>query len=298
VLAYHHVGRPGVTAPWITVTPEHFAEQMAYLADNRLAISVDELAAEFRSGRPGRGGRVLVTLDDAAEDTATTAVPILRRCGIPATVFVATDLLGVCRPFWWNRLHRLTCVAREQHRDLDAFFASGGISAVERGRIDGPWRTLRFLQPQHRDDVLAAAAEWLGDDGGDAGPGAMTHEQLASLDGDGITFGAHTVTHPPLVGLSEEQLAAELTGGRAVLTQLRSSRSLFAYPYGDEAAIDAEAARAVHDAGFELAFTTAEGTVGRGDNPLTLRRVCIDDMPLADVSWLIDHFLGWRGKRP
>jgi peptidoglycan/xylan/chitin deacetylase (PgdA/CDA1 family) len=293
VLAYHHVGEPGPTAPWLTVSPARFAQQMAYLADSGLALSLDELLADLRRGRAPRGGRVLVTFDDAALDTGALACPILRRYAVPATLFVPTGLVGRQQAFWWNHLHRLARTAAGRGLDLLSFFRRAGVEVpAGEQRADGLWRQVRFLDDARREELLAEAAGWLGVPR-EEGPGVMRWVELAALDRDGLfTFGAHSVNHPALANLPEHQLATEVAGSRDALAGFRSFRKVFAYPYGDAAAVDAAAVEAVREAGFEAAFTTREGAVADGGDPFTLERVCVDDLALDDFRCVVDHFLG------
>jgi peptidoglycan/xylan/chitin deacetylase (PgdA/CDA1 family) len=292
VLAYHHVGEPGPMPPGLTVAPEEFADQMAFLAASGLVIGLDGLLTELRQGRVPRGGRVLITFDDAALDTYTLAWPVLRRLGLPATLFVPAGLLGK-GPFWWNRLYRLAESARARGRDLGAFLAGAGVPEPAGGwRDESLWRGLRTLPDKRREDVLAGAAQWLGTDLASAA-GPMTAEQLAQMDDDPmITTGAHTFSHPLLAGLEPTRLTFEVAGSREALAGLKSFRPVFAYPYGDTAAVDGAAVRAVHEAGFEAAFTTMEGTLTGAEAPLMLGRLCVDGVGLTDFPYVIDHFLG------
>ena len=52
-----------------------------------------------------------MTFDDGYRDVYEQAFPVLRRKGIPAAVFVVTDLVG--RPFWQvhDRLYHLVAKA-------------------------------------------------------------------------------------------------------------------------------------------------------------------------------------------
>jgi peptidoglycan/xylan/chitin deacetylase (PgdA/CDA1 family) len=292
VLAYHHVGAPGPMPPGLTMTPEQFEEQMAFVADSGLVIGLDGLLAELRQGRVPRGGRVLITFDDAALDTYTLAWPVLRRLKLPATLFVPPGLLGK-GPFWWNRLYQVTEAARARGRDLGAFLAGAGVPEPDGDwRTNGLWRVLRALPNKRREDIIDAAAQWLGADLASAA-GPMTSEQLAEMDKDPfITIGAHTFSHPLLAGLETTRLTFEAAGSREALAGLKSFRRVFAYPYGDPAAVDAAAVRAVHEAGFEAAFTTVEGTVTGAEAPLLLGRLCVDGVGLSDFPYVIDHFLG------
>src|ERR671914_537157 len=68
-------------------------------------------AREGRADLPPRA--VLLTFDDAYDDFAEVAWPLLRHHGLPATLFVPTaypDVPG--RAFWWDRLHQAVAGAR------------------------------------------------------------------------------------------------------------------------------------------------------------------------------------------
>lgn len=64
-----------------------------------MAQAVDDLA----DGRP-RPGIAVVTFDDGLRNNFTTALPILRELGVPATVYVTCDLIGGVSP-WVSREH-------------------------------------------------------------------------------------------------------------------------------------------------------------------------------------------------
>ena len=75
------------------VTPGDFEEQMAYLAEQRLAISLGDLE-RFLEGRKSLDrNAVLVTIDDGYHSVYSTALPILRDYSIPAVAYVTPSLI-------------------------------------------------------------------------------------------------------------------------------------------------------------------------------------------------------------
>ncbi len=75
------------------VHPGVFAAQMEALATAR--VSVIDLSTALAGLKAWRSvGAVVLTFDDAYKDFLVNAVPVLRRCGFPATVFAPTGLLG------------------------------------------------------------------------------------------------------------------------------------------------------------------------------------------------------------
>ncbi len=103
--------------------------------------------------------------------------------------------------------------------------------------------------------------------------------QVEEMSREGVEMGAHTVTHPELPGLSDEDLRREIRGSKEAIEQrLGRPVSSFCYPRGR---FDDRVERAVAGAGFALACTTLPGAVSPADPPLRLRRTFIarDDGP-------------------
>jgi peptidoglycan/xylan/chitin deacetylase (PgdA/CDA1 family) len=81
--------------------------------------------------------------------------------------------------------------------------------------------------------------------------------QIRELRRHGVRFGSHTQTHPSLPRLDDEHLRREVTDSRHQLEDLLGEEvSTFAYPFGDA---NRRVRVAVIEAGYKLAFTTAEG---------------------------------------
>lgn len=96
VLLYHHVGpsRPG-TFPELTVSPTRFARHVDWLARRGyVGIRPSDWLAWCQEGKALPPRPVLLTFDDAYADLAEYALPLLRRYGFGAAVFVVTGCIG------------------------------------------------------------------------------------------------------------------------------------------------------------------------------------------------------------
>jgi peptidoglycan/xylan/chitin deacetylase (PgdA/CDA1 family) len=86
----------------------------------------------------------------------------------------------------------------------------------------------------------------------------MTWDEVRAHADDGISIGAHTVSHPHLPTLGEAELLRELRESKEELeAALGRTCPDLAYPYGEHDARVRSAARA---AGFECAYALALGT--------------------------------------
>jgi peptidoglycan/xylan/chitin deacetylase (PgdA/CDA1 family)/glycosyltransferase involved in cell wall biosynthesis len=124
VLLYHHVGPPQPdTDPDLTVSPERFEAQVRWLArKGYVGIRLTDWLAWRRAGKPLAEKPVLLTFDDAYEDTAQYALPVLERHGFGAAVFVITGRVGGTIA-WDQRKGAFRLMSAEQIR----YWANKGI---------------------------------------------------------------------------------------------------------------------------------------------------------------------------
>jgi glycosyltransferase involved in cell wall biosynthesis/peptidoglycan/xylan/chitin deacetylase (PgdA/CDA1 family) len=268
VLAYHRIGDPSQGPPgMVSATPRGFERQMRVLASWASPVPLEQtLAARL----PRRA--VAVTFDDAYADFAEYAWPVLRRYGIPVTLFVPTAYPGSPDTrFWWDRLHAaLECASEPLTTPL------GRLRLDSPSRRRSAYRALRdHVKSLPHDEGTALASELVGRLGGPA-PDArvLTWDELRRLAAEGVTLAPHTRTHPCLDTLPPERLADEVAGSaRELAAEAGVEASAFAYPAGR---VSAAAEDAVRKAGLSLAFTTSAGLAKPGrDDPLRLPRLCM-----------------------
>jgi GT2 family glycosyltransferase/peptidoglycan/xylan/chitin deacetylase (PgdA/CDA1 family) len=104
-LLYHHIGpaRPG-TMRELTVSPERFERHIRWLERKGYAgIKPSDWLNWIRHGKSLPSKPILVTFDDAYADTADSALPILRKYGFSAAVFVVTGRLAGTNT--WDEAH-------------------------------------------------------------------------------------------------------------------------------------------------------------------------------------------------
>jgi colanic acid/amylovoran biosynthesis glycosyltransferase len=158
VLCYHTVD-PDWRSP-LAVTPERFEAQCRWLA--RYRTVVDLPTALGMMDRRGRlpSGTACLTFDDGFSGVRTHALPILRKYGLPATVFVVSDTLLPGRgPVDWVDTpppwELATLSAAELHE-----LEESGVSVASHSLSH---RTLVELDDRECEDDLRASREILED---------------------------------------------------------------------------------------------------------------------------------------
>ena len=229
-------------------------------------LPLDEAAARLKERTlPPRA--MAITFDDGYEDNASVALPVLQRHGLPATFFVATGFLDGGR--MWNdtviEAIRRTAKATLDLRDVSAgSFGSYDVATAEakRSAIGHILLKAKYLPPAERQ----AFGETLARLAGATLPTnlMMSTRQVRLLADSGMQVGAHTVSHPILARLGDEQAYAEIERSKSFLEErLDKPVTLFAYPNGKPGIDYGPAAVAgARTAGFAAAMSTAWGAAG------------------------------------
>ena len=297
ILMYHRVAHVDCD-PWdLAVAPQAFEAQISQLARSRCVLPLEEFVGRHRNGRLPSNA-VALTFDDGCVCSATTAAPVLRRYGLPATFFLATGMIGNPEEFWWDRLERIVFdpAARggatlrlgsgdihvdlgdepEQPDEKRRWRALAGSPATPRQRAYmTAWTGLKHRPAWEQAKALSDLAGQLGSR---IGPRPthipMSVEQARSLAATpGLDIGGHTVDHVSLPGVAAGEQARQIHDSRLACEEWagRPCRT-FAYPYGDLTPTTRDLAQA---AGLSCAVSTRSSAVARVEDPWTLPRIAV-----------------------
>lgn len=302
VLTYHRVldgsAAAGCNPSLVSATPAGFKEQVRHLARRYRVVSGEEVVSAYRDGGRLPNRAVLITFDDGYRDVGEVAWPILRRFGLPATVFVPTAFVDSSRRFWWDRLYH--AIQGTRAVSVDSTFR-GPLPLHD---MASRASTLRVLQAHVKSlphveavELVDCIVKALGSTG-EPPPAVLGWDDLRELSRDGMTLGAHTRTHPVLTRVPVEEARLEIRGCREdILRETGSLPSIFAYPFG---AHDADVMAAARSEGVAVAVTCLDGhnEVGR-DDPVRLCRTNITPRTTLPVfrfrlSWIGPYVDRWR----
>jgi peptidoglycan/xylan/chitin deacetylase (PgdA/CDA1 family) len=202
-----------------------------------------------------------ITFDDGYADNEELAAPILERLGMTATFFVSTGYIGG-GTMWNDRI--IEAVRACKSAVLDASAIGMGrfelaTPAHRRDAIGAVLKGIKHLDRERRDAAVAAMVAAAGERA-DV-PLMMQPEQVRRLRARGMDIGAHTVTHPILARLDEDDARHEIASSKSDLEHLLGERiELFAYPNGvpDDDYL-AEHVAMVRECGFKAAVSTSWG---------------------------------------
>jgi peptidoglycan/xylan/chitin deacetylase (PgdA/CDA1 family) len=241
ILCYHGF-RPDFPYLELFAPPDIFGRQLHYLARTHTVTTLSELVARLRRGEPFVRDTVVVTIDDGYRDNHEVLLPLVRKLRVPVTIFVTTGCLDTQRPTFVAAA--MLCVDQTTRPELDfSGLGLGQLRAETPGEKEHVIRQLNVLFKQlklpERVRLLETVVEVTG-----VGPQVLdglmlTWEQARELSSAGVEFGAHTVTHPVLRNLTDDEAAYEITESvRRVRQELGLEQIPFAYPYGGRQEVD------------------------------------------------------------
>ncbi len=253
--------------PGMIISRRMLEHQLDWLGRRFRFVSLDELGAKLAARESVSVPVAAVTFDDGYADVYEHALPLLRRKGIPAAVFVVTDLVGSGGLQLYDRLHvllsRVFSRSRSANADVTRLLADLGLplpeSVARAGLPANPFSTLRVLLealPQAALVRLASALEHQSPIEESTFPELrpMSWEMVREMHRAGTTIGSHTRRHAVLTREHPSQVHEEVAASRQDLERHLGVRvEHFAYPDGG---FDEVSVAAVAQAGYRFAYTT------------------------------------------
>ena len=249
ILAYHNIV-PGGAVPdgdlSLHLPRRAFAAQLDALTATHEIIPLAAALDAAPAARP----RAVITFDDAYRGAVTSGIAELVARGLPATIFVAPELLGDA-VFWWDALTPVGAPGPPAAERAHALASLAGVGARVIAHAAESGRELRPMPSHAR--------------------GASLDELAEAAAVRGVTLGSHSWSHPALPALDPAALDVEL---RKPLSWLREHFTnvvpWVAYPYGLVSPAVEQAARR---AGYAAGLCIAGGWLCGASNRFALPRL-------------------------
>jgi peptidoglycan/xylan/chitin deacetylase (PgdA/CDA1 family) len=283
VLAYHRIATLSdpesayLSPSLIDAYPDDFDAGMRWLASRYNVISGWDLVESLRNNKPLPPRALMITFDDGYNCFLNTAVPILRRYHLPATLFIATDYTSnPSKPFWWDTIY--TAIHQTKHAEVN-IPTIGKLPVSTPLQRDTAYETLVGAIERTESDKVDLLVESITNACGyhpSTQKQRLDWQEIAALSKAGdITIGPHTRRHPILSRTTPEQMQDEIEGSWDDLTaNLANPLPLFAYPNGQAYAINEANQHTVQQSGLPGAFTMMAGHNTPGQtNPYMMHRI-------------------------
>lgn len=283
ILMYHRFPREHRTS---------FDRQCAFLRANYDVIPLEEAVRRLEGDKPATHTAV-ITVDDGYADMHEVAFPILRKYGLPATLFLTTGFVN--RTCWMpgDRVRQFfATTAKETATVTDD---AGIVHTFRTKGTDGP-DALRALLKRVPERTKRRILSEL--DGDLPVPDAAsipeqyrpcTWGQIRELAEGGVSMGAHTVTHPILSRIEDaRELEQEIVQSKAEIEEkLQRPVDFFAYPNGMRDDVNKVSVDCVRGH-FKAAVKAITGMNAPGSDLHTLLRLpCEPEQSVSQVARLL-----------
>ncbi len=263
--------------------------QLQLLKKRYHVIAPDDFRHWIEEGSALPPRSVLLTCDDALQNTLTEMVPILKELDLSCLFFATgASLEPVSSMLWYEELYLMLLDApapivlnlpeaqivlnisspSERHArwwNMVEQLSRFG-SQARRGLLDQIRSQLRlpeaWIEAFIRDVTLAARFLTLDVAG------------LQQLRSAGMVIGAHSLSHPVLARTSDELAWQEISGSRNALENALGQQIwAFGYPFGNAATMTRREVRMAERAGFSCAFLNIGGGFGARFDRFAVPRV-------------------------
>jgi peptidoglycan/xylan/chitin deacetylase (PgdA/CDA1 family) len=260
ILGYHRVvedfaSSAQTSIPSLLITVKMLERHLDWIGSRYHFVGLNELDGEMAHRRSGARPAAAITFDDGYRDFYELAFPLLKRKGIPAALFVVTDLVGTTKMQTHDALYYLL-KRRPAGMPLPI---PGCNSEVFDTNGMTPFSTLRRLLETLPDSALKVLIEALATEDPLSVDSlrqahSVTWEMIAKIHQSGFVVGSHTRAHVLMPNETESRVAAEALCSKSILEErLGAPVRHFAFPSGSWNSISVKAVAA---AKYHFGYTT------------------------------------------
>ena len=303
IVMYHYV-RPLARSRFPAIKAldlDLFREQLAFLKRHYTIVAMDDVLAALEGTRlPDRA--CLLSFDDGYADHFRYVFPLLRLNKVSGAFFPPCASLLDRTMLDVNKIHHVLASETDKAKleaSLDTVLVEReGHDAASLAALKARYRVgdhldtpdvvyvKHLLQYALPDAVRARVVDALfaryvsGDATGFAEELYFSADEARAMIGCGMHVGGHGDSHRWMTRVVPEERSREIARTRTMLLDLGMRRDAltFCHPYGDN---DADGNRALADAGFRVALSTATGVADLARDPMALARLDTIDLPRA-----------------
>lgn len=297
IIMYHGITvQPLPFLDWCFVEEAEFSRQISYLAQNFEIVPLSEI---LKPRRPTGQPKAALTFDDGFASNYHIAYPLLKRLGLPFTIYLVSDLIGTDDTVWFCHVIDAIARSRREHFEWDGktyYLTDSKNKALTSARIQS---RLKSFRPDVQLAELTNLLNFLDVKkttrlDADSPFHMLSWDQVRTMARQGIAdFGGHTSQHHILSQLSSECRKMQINQSvDCISREIGNPCRTFAYPNGRVIDWGDEDVETLRQSGVSTAVSTVPGPVKPGDDPLRLHRYGIGaGTEMYTFRWIIHHLL-------
>ncbi|MCK5127029.1 MAG: polysaccharide deacetylase family protein [candidate division Zixibacteria bacterium] len=283
ILMYHGVVPEDINI-WTQVPAIEFDRQMKYISEKYNVVSLEDAVGMISGEKSMPDYPAVITFDDGFNNNKTYAYPILKKYNLPATIFLSTSIIDETNDYqgllWPDYITCLFRSTRKSNIDLSDIGMTKFMLDSDNAKdmaIDEICGNLKKLSNNDKLEVINKITECAEVDklvDSCQLYKGLGWDDVQEMDVEGlVNFGAHTVTHPILSKINNDEVEKEILDSQQIIGQRLGKRiTTFAYPNGKKQDYN-DFAKQIVSENFICSPSTSEGLVNIGDDLYELKRV-------------------------
>lgn len=265
------------------------AKQCEHMARYYQLVSMADIARFLREGMPLPPNALAVTVDDGYRDFLLNGFPVFHAHKIPVTVFLVSGFIDRTLWLWWDQIRYLVEKSRRSTFQLSFFAGEPPMKvALETARereqtILKMTETFKNVNDATRRDLVNKLPKILEADLPREAPldrAPLEWSEVRRLANNGVDFGAHSVSHPVLsrIGDEEGQFREIAHSRQRIEEELGRQVQHFCYPNGRLQDFNELTLKVVEKCRFHTASTVVGGINFSGVHPHRLKRIPVESI--------------------
>lgn len=282
-----------------------FSRQIKWLKNNTLILSENELLDCYKNGAfvspETRAPCVVISFDDGYRDNYTLAYPIMKQYGVPAIMFVATQVIQNRKLAWWDIIAYLI-----KHCTKPFITVGGRQFSLENSRKEA----IAFFQQQMKQEPYEQSRNLLSELSEScevAFPDALlqdkeilTWEELREMARHKITIGSHSHSHRVMSTIGIREQKEEMVLSKKIIeAHIGLPVHSISYPVGELRYITAETFAIAESSGYILGFTANTGVNDwKGMQPYEIKRMAglLENVSTVSLLTVLPELFAWDSR--
>jgi peptidoglycan/xylan/chitin deacetylase (PgdA/CDA1 family) len=284
---------------------KHFKKEILYLKRNFQILSMDEVVHSMKAGIEFRKPSIAITFDDGYLDNYTLAYPVLKKYGIPATLYITTSLIGTLNRTWLDQIEFALMKSKRDELDLPTIFGDKKVGIKTRKEKEHVNRivseALKLRPDSERKILLQKFFNALEINcnplENEKSRVMLNWDEINQMAQNGMTIGSHSHTHPILSRMPIQEAKEDIFNSKKMVEKnLGDQVKHFSFPNGRQEDFSEELRDYCQKIGFESVASVIYGTndISNG-NTLALKRVSASSPVWMLAGELVKLFI--RTKR-
>ncbi len=288
IIAYHRVNNDHFDPLGMNVKIDFFERQVRYIKKHCSVISLEDALQMLEGAEEIPPNAVVITFDDGYRDNYLNAFPILKKYGIPATLFITVDPIEQKTGFWFDTI--ISAISKTRQNSVDMAEFTGNDYPLNGFRdklvfIKDSIRYAKTLAPAEREKFISCLLGRLKISGKEICDGnlPLNWDEIREMNKTGISFGSHGLSHTILTNLSREELIKEIRDSKKIIEEKLSKKILdFAYPNGGTNDFNLEIAALLESEGYRSGVSLMKGANNGSSDLFALKRYYVN--PIAESA--------------